>query len=253
MWWKISIVVLVLSGLGLFLALSMAGMFEKPEFTEREMGPYTLVYKKIEGEYQQAMVFIRVMTPWLKKRGVESDKSFAWFFDNPQKVEYSDLRFITGYILEDVDQEKMDLVKERYLIKTFPRQRCLVGIFSQRSGLSPLFGLMKVYPELEARSIEKGYTQQPIIELYDKTEKQIVYLQPVDPGVDVFEEYFASEEDKALGTKPKPVPTEYNPLAEPESTAAPNEEYDPFAEPEPTAAPNEEYDPFADPILTPRQ
>jgi len=209
--WKIIIATIILGLIALLVALSLAGMFDQPEFTERSVGPYTLVFKKIDGEYQQTGLFIESMKTWLSQQGINSQMSFAMFFDNPQKTESKNLRFIAGHILSDKDADKLDVVSKQYLVKIFPRQKCLVGIFPYRSPLSILFGLMKVYPELELLREEKGYANHPIMEIYDKQEKQTVYLQPIEPGVDLMEEYFLFEEN----TKETPAsPASVSPTCE---------------------------------------
>ncbi|MBN1595885.1 GyrI-like domain-containing protein [candidate division FCPU426 bacterium] len=211
--WKFIGFILFFCLAGLAATLWLAGMFDKPEFTEREMGPYTLIYKRGEGEYQQGAVLNEAMKSWLAQHGVRSERSFTWYFDNPQNTESGNLRYITGHIFTFEDEAKRMEVAERYLIKEFPRQLCLVGLFPFRSRLSVMFGLMKVYSALDAIREKKNYPARPIMELYDKANKQIVYLQPVAPAKDLLDEYFSVEDEAAVdssqppGTQPAVTPT----------------------------------------------
>ncbi|MCD4812285.1 hypothetical protein K8S19_01115 [bacterium] len=198
--WKVVVTTVVLGGIALFFALSIAGMFDKPEIQERDIGPYSLVFKKVEGEYQQASLYGSAVRLWLSENGIKGKLEMAMFFDDPRQTDEKLLRYIIGWVIDEPDEETRQAIQEQYLVRTFPRQRCLVAIFPYRSKLTPVFGLAKVYPALDAYRADKGYANHPVIEMLDKKEKQMIYLQPLEPGVDMVEKYYLFQETLEITT-----------------------------------------------------
>lgn len=200
--WKIVVGTLTLLALGIVGAMALAGWFDQPVFMEKPSGPYRLVYQKMEGEYQQANAQAEDLAEWLKGKGVISTKGFAFYFDHPLEAERGRLRFLTGRIIEEADAAQLPDLGETYLTKVFPRQVCLKAIIPYRTRLSAMFGIIKVYPELEKRRMERGYEKGPIMEIYDTENKLIVYLLPVETGVDWLAGFYLQP---VLAGQPAPV------------------------------------------------
>jgi hypothetical protein len=188
--WKLVTGTLVLLALGIVGALALAGWFDQPVFMEKPSGPYLLIFEKVEGEYQQAGAHTDRMAAWLKDQGVKTSKGFGLYFDHPLEAERGTVRFIAGQIIEPADAARIPELARTYLVKTFPRQVCLKAIIPYRTRLSTVFGITKVYPVLEKKRLEGGYDKNPILEIYDTSNKLIVYLLPVESGTNWLEEYY---------------------------------------------------------------
>lgn len=200
--WKLIVGTLVLLGLGIAGALVLAGWFDQPVFMEKPAGPYQLIFEKIEGEYQQAGGYTDRMAEWLKQQGIKTSRGFSMYFDHPLEVSRGRLRFIAGQIIEETDLARLPDLSRMYLVKTFPRQVCIKAIIPYRTRLSALFGITKVYPALDKKRAERGYDTNPVMEIYDRSNKLIVYVTPVEAGINWLEEYYSKP---TLAGQPVPV------------------------------------------------
>jgi hypothetical protein len=188
--WKLIVGTLVLLGLGIAGALVLAGWFDQPVFMEKGRTLYQLIFEKIEGEYQQAGGYTDRMAEWLKQQGIKTSKGFGLYFDHPLEVSRGRLRFIAGQIIEETDFSRLPDLPRTYLAKTFPRQVCIKAIIPYRTRLSPLFGITKVYPALDKKLAERGDDKNPVMEIYDRANKLIVYLMPTETGTQWLDEFY---------------------------------------------------------------
>jgi len=142
-----------------------------------EQGGETLVYENLTGDYKQSPVIMdKVYYSLLKDDKIETYKGFGIYYDNPQKVETSELRSEIGCILEEKDSLKINDLKNKYNIKTYPKGSYIVTEFPFKGKISVIIGLLKVYPKLADYVKKHGYNENgAVMEIYDTPNKKIVY------------------------------------------------------------------------------
>lgn len=173
-------IVLALIALGI-ITYAYYGGFHKVEFQVAEQGGETLVYEEMVGDYQQSPVVMdRVYNSLLNNEKIETFKGFGIYYDNPQKVEKSKLRSEVGCMLEDRDTSKINDLKLKYKVKTYPKGQYIVTEFPYKGKLSVIVGIMKVYPKMNKYIKEKGYSEEgAVMEIYDTPSKKIVYRKEI--------------------------------------------------------------------------
>ena len=152
------------------------GGFRKISFRIEPQGGETIVYKSVTGDYSQTpKVSDKIYYTLLNEEKVATTKGIGIYFDNPKKVDKNKLRSEIGCIVENVDSVTLKSLAEKYQVKTLPQSDYVVTEFPFKGKLSVLFGIMKVYPELNKYDREHGYTEGPITEIYDVPNKRITY------------------------------------------------------------------------------
>lgn len=176
------LVVVVLAAL-IGLTLAYHGFFDKYEVTEKEVGPYMLATKRFVGSYYKVGPTMTEVDTWLRENGVESTKGVGLFYDTPTEVEEDKLRSDVGNVLENVDEEKLIEIKEKYEVKELAKQNAVVVEFPIKSPLSYMLSPMKVYPIISKYWLEKGYPAEGgagySMEIYDMTGKKTIYVMPI--------------------------------------------------------------------------
>jgi hypothetical protein len=153
------------------------GGFKTIRFEIRSEGDEVLVYEHYRGDYKNtAGIMDRLYARLLHEDHIETFRGFGIYYDNPQKVNKNELRSDSGCILENPDPATVAQLKEKYNIKTFPRDNYLITGFPYKGRLSVFMGLMRVYPAMhrfmrENKIKEEGF----IMEVYDIPRKKIEY------------------------------------------------------------------------------
>ena len=106
-------------------------------------------------------------------------KGFGIYYDDPKKTNAEDLRSDVGYILNKKDYKYIPRLKKSFNIKMFARKKCMVIEFPFRNSFSVYLGILLVYPALESYIKEKKYRSGPVMEIYDKPNKKILYIAPI--------------------------------------------------------------------------
>jgi DNA gyrase inhibitor GyrI len=106
--------------------------FNKIEITEKEMGPYKVVFKEHIGDYKETGKIMDEIYYSLLDEGVETYKGFGIYYDDPKVVEKDKLRSIAGSIIEEKDYDKIDQLKDKYNIKTIDKTRSITTEFPFR-------------------------------------------------------------------------------------------------------------------------
>ena len=176
--------IIIIGILGLIAVLLMGylyymGFFNKIEITEKEMGPYKVVFKEHIGDYKETGKIMDEIYYSLLNGGVETYKGFVICYDDPKVVEKDKLRSIAGSIIEEKDYDKIDQLKDKYSIKTIDKTRSITTEFPFKNKMSVIFSLMKVYPELNKYIDSKGYKKGQVMEIYDIPNKKIIYLAEI--------------------------------------------------------------------------
>ena len=178
---KYIIIIGILGSIAVLLMgyLYYMGVFSKIEITEKEMGPYKVVFKEHIGDYKETGKIMDEIYHSLLDDGVETYKGFGIYYDDPKVVEKDKLRSIAGNIIEEKDYDKTDRLKNKYNIKTIDKTRSITTEFPFSNKMSVIFSLMKVYPELNKYIDSKGYKKGQVMEIYDVPNKKIIYLAEI--------------------------------------------------------------------------
>lgn len=173
--------------LGIFIVAGVAfyayyGGFIKPKISVITSGGETLIYEKIEGDYNQSgVVMDKIYYSLLNEDQIETYKGFGIYYDNPQKVAVNKLRSEAGCILEAKDLAKLPELHKKYAIRTFPTVKYLVTEFPYQNKMSVFFSIMKVYPALNKFALENGFSEDSaVMEIYDVPNKKIIYRKAIE-------------------------------------------------------------------------
>ena len=174
---KIILIVLVAITAIFISVYAYYGGFHSIEFRTKEQGGEILVYEDVVGDYSQTVeIADQVFYSLLNDFNIETFRGFGIYYDNPAEVEASILRSKVGRILEDADSAKMELIGQKFKVKTLPKGTYTMTEFPYKGMMSILVGLMKVYPEMHKQHA-KGNIEidGPIMEIYDVPNKKIIY------------------------------------------------------------------------------
>jgi len=170
------------------------GLFASVKLSEKDAGPYVLVYKKHLGEYKNVGPVMDSVYYDLKNNfSIITTKGFGIYYDDPKKVSKEQLRSIVGCIVETKAVNELDMLKNRYGVSVYPLSKSVVAEFPYKGKLSIIIGLFKAYPKMMSYIAEKKYIPTPIMELYDQPDKCILYV--ASPNLDPF--FFTSLIDQA--------------------------------------------------------
>ena len=170
------------------LGLGYYGLFAPVVFTERQMGPYVLVYEKHAGEYKHTAAIVeKISSALLGEDGIFVGKGFGLFYDNPKIVEAASLRSIAGCIVENVPDDKIKRLKDKYLVAEFPDARCVVAELPYKGFVSIVLGTLRVYPKLTEYLKAHDYRMTPVMEIYDKPNRKVYYVAAYTLGPYTFE------------------------------------------------------------------
>ncbi len=140
-----------------------------------EQGPLHMIYKEHLGAYHKIVPVIEEVEKWAKSQGLNCEKSFGEYMDDPQQVEQERLRSHGGCLVDKIPQVLPDGYQSEV------REVHLYGV--ARFEGSPAIGPWKVYSKL-ARYItdERHEISGPMIEIYEFTgpnSLKTTYLFPV--------------------------------------------------------------------------
>ena len=103
------------------IVLARYGLFSSVSISEKNVGPYSLVYKTHIGDYKSVGPIIGELYYDLKNNySIETTKGFGLYYDNPQEVDKAKLRSIVGCIVEGRSVEDLKKVSNKYGVKRIP-------------------------------------------------------------------------------------------------------------------------------------
>ncbi len=163
--------------------LGYSGLFAKVQFEEKEFGGETLVYEEHIGDYSKVGPVMDELYRRLKEEdNIEAEVGFGIYYDKPGEVPKDQLRSEVGCVLPEQYKGQVEALGQKYKIKEYPVQRCVVAELPYRNTTSIMLGVFKVYPELSRLVEEKGYPGNAVMERYDRANKRIQYIMPIGPG-----------------------------------------------------------------------
>ena len=171
------VIIIILIVLGLFTAVyGFFGGFYKVNLQNLNAGGEILVFENVTGAYNQAnKVSNKIYYDLLNNYGIETFKGFGIYYDNPKNVEQNKLRSEIGCIAENIDNDTIEKLKEKYQVKTLQKENFLVVEFPYKGFFSIMMGMIKVYPVIGKYITENNYKDGPIMEIYDIANKKIIY------------------------------------------------------------------------------
>lgn len=178
---KIIIIIAVIL-VAIFALIGYSGLFYSVKIEEKKVGPLTMVLKKHTGSYYKTgAVFKEVEAALEKTIGAKNLAGVGLYYDDPAKVKEELLRSECGVIIEmkKADLEKIDALKDGFIIKEFKETLCAVGEFPARTFLSYMIGPCRAYPKFAEFEKKKKITSDYSIEIYDMQSKKILYCMPI--------------------------------------------------------------------------
>ncbi len=176
-----------------FLAfLSYMGAFQNVVFENTKNKEYVLVYKTHVGDYAQSGKAMDDIFKWLLDNKIKATKGFGLYFDNPKKVDKSQLRSMTGCVLEETDYDKIELIKKKFLVKKIASYDTYHTTFPYRNKMSIALSVMKVYSALVDYITKNDKTPMArgMLEIYNMTEGRIEYYMPKVSSLVLLEKYY---------------------------------------------------------------
>ncbi|MFA5859380.1 MAG: hypothetical protein WC955_09960 [Elusimicrobiota bacterium] len=168
------IAAIVLSGVAYF---AVVGGFDPVVVSEKDMGPYTIVYEEHIGDYSETGKVHDKIFNSLTADGINTTKGIGIYYDNPQIVAKDKLRSELGCILEETDLGKTTELAKKYKIKLMDKQYSAVAELNLKSKLTYMIGAMKAYPALNKYIQDNKLTSLSApFELYDIPAKKIYYV-----------------------------------------------------------------------------
>jgi uncharacterized glyoxalase superfamily protein PhnB len=173
---KIVLLIILVVLILLIAAFAYFGGFSKITIQNSSLGGEILVYENLTGAYNQAgKITDKVYYTLLNEYNIETTKGFSIFYDNPKHVEQSKLRSEIGCIVDNIDNQTLETLKENLLVKTLPAENRISAEFPFKGSFSIMLGLMKVYPAFEKYIAEHNLADGPVMEIYDVPNKKIIY------------------------------------------------------------------------------
>ena len=164
---------------GFIVFMSYMGMFSRPVISERDMGPYSVVYEEYTGPYENMGKIFKKITDEMKAEGVETSKGLGVYLDDPKKVSPDKLRSQGGLIIERKDLPKVPELKQKYSVMEINAAPCVVIEFPIKNNLSYMLGPIKNYTILSKYFELKNYQPGRIYEIYDMANKKILYVMEI--------------------------------------------------------------------------
>lgn len=161
------------------VSLYRSGYFTKIVITEKEIGPFVLVYEEHVGDYRDTKTIHQKLYYALKNDKIETTRGFGIYYDNPRQVPKEKLRSDVGMILDPRDYDKMEALQKKYKVRRMDKQKAVVVEFPFKSSLSIMAGIFKAYPAIMQYVKDKNYKQREMMEIYDSPGQTIVYIMPL--------------------------------------------------------------------------
>ena len=153
------------------------GFYTKVSVVDKQEGGYILVGENFTGDYAKTGESMSRVDAKLKSVGINCNKSFGIYYDNPKMTPREKCRSFLGNILDDRYFPRIDEIKKLELkIDTIRLKQSLVIEFPYKSRFSFFIGPMKAYPALSEYAEKHNYKASLAMEMYDLPMKKIFYI-----------------------------------------------------------------------------
>jgi hypothetical protein len=156
----------------LFVAASIyLGGFKTIVIEEKEMGPFTLVYKEMSGtDISQIGTITDEIESALNGAGFKTQKPFDLF--------HPDMRAEIGFSINESEVAKLSQLGATFKVKSIPAGVYMTTTFPWKMVASYAVGFMKVDPALETYRKKNDYRKTWAATRHDGA--VITYLQPIE-------------------------------------------------------------------------
>ncbi|MFH0977058.1 MAG: GyrI-like domain-containing protein [Spirochaetota bacterium] len=177
---KVILLIIAVLFLGLVFFAGYMGFFTTVKIYEKEVGPYTYVFKEFKGDYKlTGPVFDEVYTN-INKMGIKTECGIGVYFDDPKVTKTENLRSNCGVIIKQEDSGKIKDLPAILKTGKLDKLKRIVAEFTIKNYLSYMIGPMKAYPALAKYAKENGYNDASVgYEIYDEKAGKIYYIMDI--------------------------------------------------------------------------
>lgn len=173
---------IILAGVGgMIIGISWyAGVFDSVTLSCEEVSPKHLIYREHRGSYRGIKFIMNNVYKYVRDSlSLSTDVGFAVFYDNAAKTSEDNLRSLGGIVTNN-DSVRAQLP---YKTATTLKTNAIVGTYRLRSFFSYLTGSYKFYSKRDKFIIKNELKLKgPVLELYDMTNRQIIFIAPYGNG-----------------------------------------------------------------------
>ncbi|MBF0361203.1 MAG: GyrI-like domain-containing protein [Oligoflexia bacterium] len=166
---------------------------------KKEMPALTFVYKKHQGSFKEVGKVMEELNKELPLLiGINLQRGIGVYLDNPNQKSESELRSLVGFIIEDLDLQKMDQVKmdqlkSKFKVATIPASLSYYSQFPFKGVISYMIAPLKVWPKFATEIAQTSMKPSAGIEIYDtkdkaNNEKKIEFYMSTVLGEKLFED-----------------------------------------------------------------
>jgi len=179
---KIVVAIIAVICAVILIGLAYYGMFSNIMFKISKQGGETFVYEEMKGDYSQTPHLMdKIYYSLLDSEKITATKGCGIYYDDPNKVEKNKLYSEVGCIVENIDNAKLNELKQKYKVKVIPVEQCISTEFPYKGQLSVLVGLMKIYPAMNRFIEENQYSNTgAVTEIYDMPNNKIIYRKTLN-------------------------------------------------------------------------
>jgi len=171
------LIIALLAGAGLYI---YSGGFKRVTIKEETMGPMKFVFAEHHGDYTQTREVQDSIYRALKEEGVNAEKGFGIYYDDPETTPTDSLYSLAGCVLEIRDTNKIKTLERKgFRVETMNETPSIVARFPYKNRLSILLGVFKVYPEMEEYRKKHNLKEKPALEIY--TQDSIIFAMERAP------------------------------------------------------------------------
>jgi hypothetical protein len=166
--WILGTLVGVVAGLAIYFSLYL-GAFKPVALHEAPIGNLRVLALEHIGPYHKIAPDIEKVEAWAKANGIECQKTFGQYFDDPRQVEEGRLRSRGGCIWgSDVQsaypEQKLPTLPQGFEMSEIPATQALIAVFEG----SPAIGPSKVYSKAEEYFSQVPYKRgSSVVEVYE--------------------------------------------------------------------------------------
>lgn len=155
--------------------LFYVGAFKPVVISEKQAGPFILLYKDHVGPYHKIVPVIEEVETWAKENGIDCKLSFGKYLDDPNSVEEARLKSIGGCILTAAITTALP---EGFKTETQPEAQFVVATFEGSPGIGPMKVYPKVFAYFEDQRIARGDYTLEIYEVHSQQAMTTTYYFP---------------------------------------------------------------------------
>ena len=140
--------------------LNYVGAFKPVLISEKNAGPFLMIYKDHSGPYHKIVPVIEEVEQWAKAHGLDCKLSFGEYLDNPDVTEEGRLRSHGGCLVSEFPTN----LPEGFKTQTIPEKNYVTAIFEGSPGIGPLKVYPKVFNYFEENRLKRS---DSVIEVYE--------------------------------------------------------------------------------------